>query len=42
MNIIKGYLKQAKLAQKHDEVEMLEDNLRYLEAEFYKVHNQCQ
>ncbi|XP_067934918.1 rabenosyn-5-like [Watersipora subatra] len=36
MNIIRGYLKQAKMAQRHDEVEMLEDNLRHLEEEYYK------
>ena len=35
MNIIRGYLKQAREAQKHDEVEMLEQNLRHLEDEYY-------
>lgn len=36
MNIIKGYLKQAKQAQKWDEVEMLEANLKHLEDEYYR------
>lgn len=36
MNIIRGYLKQAKQAQRHDEVEMLQDNLRHLEEEYYR------
>ena len=36
MNIIRGYLKQAKQAQRWDEVDMLEDNLKHLEDEFYR------
>lgn len=34
MEIIRGYIKQAKQAQKMDEVEMLEQNLRELQLEY--------
>lgn len=37
INIIRGYLKQARQAQRHDEVEMLEENLRQLEDEYYRT-----
>lgn len=36
MNIIKGYIKQARLAQKFDEVKMLEDNLKELQLEYWR------
>ena len=36
MEIIRGYIKQAKQAQKMDEVEMLEQNLRELQVEYRK------
>lgn len=39
MNIIKGYIKQARLAQKFDEVKMLEDNLKELQIEYYHQQN---
>ena len=39
MNIIKGYIKQARLAQKFDEVKMLEDNLKELQLEYYRQQN---
>ena len=36
MNIIRGYIKQARQAQKWDEVSMLEENLKDLQAEFWR------
>ena len=35
MNIIRDYIRQARQAQKYDEVRMLEDNLRELQQEYY-------
>ena len=40
MNIIRGYVKQAKKAGKWDEVHMLEENLRDLQREYWKVEEQ--
>lgn len=39
MEIIRGYIKQAKQAHKTDEVEMLEQNLRELQLEYRKQQN---
>ncbi|GAB1603705.1 rabenosyn-5-like [Argonauta hians] len=39
MEIIRGYIKQAKQAQKFDEVEMLEQNLQELQLEYNKLKN---
>lgn len=36
MNIIRGYIKQAKEAQKWDEVQMLQENLEELQREFWE------
>lgn len=36
MNIIRGYIKQARQAQKWDEVLMLEDNLKELQQEYVR------
>ena len=36
MNIIRGYIKQAKQARKWDEVQMLEQNLKELQQEFWQ------
>ena len=36
MNIIRGYVKQARAAQKWDEVKMLEENLRDLQQEYWR------
>ena len=36
MNIIRSYVKQAREAQKWDEVQMLEDNLRELQLEYWR------
>lgn len=36
MNIIRGFIKQAKLANKFDEVATLEQNLRELKEELYR------
>ena len=36
MNIIKGYIKQAKLADRWDEAQMLEENLKDLQREYFK------
>jgi rabenosyn-5 len=36
MNIIRGYIKQAKQLQKWDEVNMLEENLKMLQQEYWK------
>ena len=41
INIIRGYVKQAKQAQKFDEVKMLEDNLRELQHEWWKQQNEA-
>ena len=41
MNIIRGYIKQAKQAQKWDEVQMLEENLRDLQQEYWRQHKQA-
>lgn len=35
MNIIRGYVKQAKQARKWDEVKMLEDNLKELQLAYW-------
>ncbi|XP_060079177.1 rabenosyn-5-like [Ylistrum balloti] len=40
MNIIRGYIKQAKQAQKLDEVTMLEQNLKELGQEYLRQQNQ--
>lgn len=40
MNIIKGYIKQAKQAEKHDEVKMLEQNLQDLQQEYMRQQRQ--
>lgn len=40
MNIIRGYIKQAKQAQKFDEVTMLEQNLRELSQEYLRQQKQ--
>ena len=39
MNIIRGYVKQAKQAQKWDEVTMLELNLKELQTEYLRQQN---
>ena len=39
INIIRGYVKQAKQAQKYDEVRMLEENLRDLQQEWWRKQN---
>lgn len=36
MDIIRGYIKQAKQAMKYDEVDMLEQNLKELQAEYWR------
>ncbi|XP_074656715.1 rabenosyn-5-like [Tubulanus polymorphus] len=36
MNIVRFYIRQAKQAQKYDEVKILEDNLKDLQLEYYK------
>ena len=36
MNIIRSYIKQAKQAQKLDEVKIFEDNLKELQAEYWR------
>ena len=36
MNIIRSYIKQAKQAQKWDEVKIFEDNLKELNAEYWR------
>ncbi|XP_077977542.1 rabenosyn-5-like [Glandiceps talaboti] len=36
MDIIRGYIQQAREAQKHDEVQMLESNLRELQSEYWR------
>lgn len=38
INIIKGYIKQARQAMRYEEVETLEINLRELQQEFYNRH----
>ena len=40
MNIIRGFIKQAKLANKLDEVAILEDNLRELKEALYKQNEE--
>ena len=39
INIIRGYVKQAKQAQKYDEVRMLEENLKDLQQEWWRQQN---
>ncbi len=39
INIIRSYIKQAKQAQKLDEVRMLEENLRELQEEYWRQQN---
>ncbi len=41
INIIRGYVKQAKQAQKFDEVRMLEENLKELQHEWWKQQNEA-
>lgn len=41
INIIRGYVKQAKQAQKYDEVRMLEENLKDLQQEWWKQQNEA-
>lgn len=40
MNIIRGYIKQAKQAEKYDEVKMLEQNLQDLQQEYMRQQKQ--
>lgn len=40
MNIIRGYIKQARQAQKWDEVKIFEDNLKELQGEYWRQQNQ--
>ena len=42
MNIIRGYIKQARDARRTDEVQMLEDNLKELQKEYWAQHNTSQ
>lgn len=42
INIIKGYIKQARLAMRFEEVAILELNLRELQQEFYNRQQQQQ
>jgi len=39
MDIIRGYIKQARDARRWDEVQMLEDNLKELQKEYWAQHN---
>ena len=39
MNIIRGYIRQARQAQKWDEVQIFEDNLKELQAEYWRQHS---
>lgn len=41
INIIRGYVKQAKQAQKYDEVRMLEENLKDLQQEWWRQQNEA-
>jgi rabenosyn-5 len=40
MNIIRGYIKQARQAEKLDEVKMLEQNLKDLQREYLRQQRQ--